>query len=111
MRRRKMRIKMDRPRLYALLLLVAHRKAREHGEVDFGGYLLDLSSNLVQFQSAIRKTIHLDAKCEHLHVTLNTDENQNRCLTGDYFCQQGLTTATKAMVTQPATTESAPPLD
>ena len=71
MRRRKMRIKMDRPRLYALLLLVAHRKAREHGEVDFGGYLLDLSSNLVQFQSAISKIIHLDAKCEHLHVTLN----------------------------------------
>ena len=29
MHRRKMRIKMDRPRLYALLLLVALRKARE----------------------------------------------------------------------------------
>jgi two-component system, sensor histidine kinase PdtaS len=48
------------------LYLVDH-----HGEVGFGGYLLELSSNLVQFQSAIRKTIHLDAKCEHLHVTLN----------------------------------------
>jgi two-component sensor histidine kinase len=52
--------------IYDKLYLVDH-----HGEVDFGGYLLELSSNLVQFQSAIRKTIHLDAKCEHLHVTLN----------------------------------------
>jgi len=51
---------------YNKTILINH-----HSEVNFGAYLLEMCSTLMNFHSALNKNITLDAQCENLRVDLN----------------------------------------